>query len=751
MVRERSDARPAQAHVDPGPMARLGRAVVYRRWLVLGLALAFVVASAVLGAGVEERLSAGGFFDGSSESAEADRVLEEQFGSSAPNVVFLVSPVDGFLNTPANREAGLALTERLRAEPTLRSVESYWTVEVASPLVLHPLGNRHGTSGLIVATIIGDENDAVVAVGDLAARYSGTIDGFEVAVGGPAEVSRQVREQARSDLASAELTMAPFALTALLVVFAGVIAAFLPLVVAVVAVVGTFLVLTVVSGQTEVSIFARVLTTALGVGLGIDYSLFVISRFREELTGGQSVAGAVHRTVDTAGRTVLVSAGTVAVSLSALFIFPIAYLRSFAFAGVAVVILAAVTAVIVLPALLAVLGGRINAISVRRPKAADGTGFWYRQAGRVIRRPLPVALVVVAVLAMAGLPFLGVRTSRVDDRVLPDAASSRSVSDTLRAEFSASELAPLTIVVPSYDGAGDDPTALHDYALSLAMLDGVERVVSEDGAYFFHPLAEAVIGPSPVSTASDLSGPTGTRLTVLLSGEPISPEGESVVRAIRSTPTAGLGSVLVTGESARLVDTKAAVFDRLPIGLAAIAAATFLLLWVLADSVLVPIKALVLNMLSLSATFGALVWVFQDGHLAGLLGFTATGTIDVFTPIIMFCVAFGLSMDYEVFVLSRIKEVYDGTGDNTLAVARGLEQTGGIVTAAALLLAMVFGAFVLSDVSVVKMLGFGLALAVLVDAFLVRATLMPAFMIVAGRANWWSPESLHRAHRRLVG
>lgn len=735
----------------PGALARLGRVVVHHRRLVLGLAVAFVAASAVLGAGVEERLSAGGFFDGSSESARADRILETDFGSSAPNVVFLVTPVDGFLSTPANREAGLALTERLRAEPVLRDVQSYWTVDVASPLVLHPLSDRHGTSGLIVGTILGTENEAVEAVGDLAARYNGTIDGLEVAVGGPTEVSRQVRQQARTDLADAELAMAPFALTALLVVFAGVIAAFLPLAVAVVAVVGTFLVLTIVSGQTEVSIFARVLTTALGVGLGIDYSLFVISRFREELAGGQSVAGAVHRTIDTAGRTVIVSAGTVAVSLSALFLFPIPYLRSFAFAGVAVVILAAVTAVVVLPALLAVLGGRVNLLSVRRPRYGQRQGFWYRQAGRVTRRPIPVAVVSVAVLALAGLPFFGVRTSRVDDRVLPETASSRIVSDALRADFSAAELAPVTVVVADHDDTDPSSVDLHDYALALAELDGVERVVSEEGAYFFHPLAEEVIGPSPVSTSADLAGDRGTRLRVLLSAEPISPEGEAVIGAIRSVPSGGLGEVLVTGESARLVDTKAAVFGRLPLGLVLIGVATFILLWLLADSILVPTKALVLNTLSLSATFGALVWIFQDGHLADLLGFTPTGTIDVFTPIIMFCVAFGLSMDYEVFVLSRIKEVYDGTGDNELAVARGLQQTGGIVTAAALLLAMVFGAFVLSDVSVVKMLGFGLAIAVLVDAFLVRATLMPAFMVVAGRANWWSPRALHRLHHRLLG
>ncbi|MET0912260.1 MAG: MMPL family transporter, partial [Acidimicrobiales bacterium] len=426
-------------------------------------------------------------------------------------------------------------------------------------------------------------------------------------------------------------------------------------------------------------------------------------------------------------------------------LFPVPYIRSFAYAGVAVVVLAAVTSVVVLPAVLAVLGSRVEKGRVfkRRPPGR----FWQRQAVRVMRRPWTYIVVVTAFLLVLASPFLDLRTGSVDDRVLPDDATSRVALDDIREGFPGRESSALDIVIP---GGATDLDALSAYALELSTLDDIERVDGIIGSFVDgEQLAPAELIPSELLTRFEsVEDPEDTWLSAVPGVEPISSAGERLVESVRAVP-APFDEALVGGSSAELVDTKAVIGERLPWAIALIVVATFTLLFFMVGSLLVPLKALVLNVLSLTATFGAMVWVFQKGNLGGVLGITTTGFIDVTTPLLMFCIAFGLSMDYEVFLLSRIKEEYDLDRDNDRAVAVGLEKTGRIVTAAALLLAIVFVAIALSEVMVVKLFGVGLALAVLVDAFLIRATLVPAFMRLAGRANWWAPKPLRRFHLRF--
>ncbi|HVF32870.1 MAG TPA: MMPL family transporter [Acidimicrobiales bacterium] len=742
-------AETVRAEVGIVLMRRLGHVVTRYRWAVLVVTLLLLPVAAVLGGPVKGRLSSGGFSDEASESRRAAVVLQDVFETGAPNVVLLVTAAAGTagVDDPAVAERGQALTAELAATPKLADAVSYWSIGGAPPL-----RSTDGRQALVLGRVAGDEDALRDAAERIAERFGGRDDGVvSVGVGGFGETFRAITEQAEADLQKAEALSMPVTLLLLLLVFGSAVAAALPLGVGIVAVLGTFLVLTVFTAFTQVSVFALNLTTAMGLGLAIDYSLFIVSRFREELAAGRPAEPALLRTMQTAGRTVAFSAFTVAISLAALLVFPLAYLRSFAYAGVGVVALAAVGALVVLPALLAVLGPRVDKGRIpwprRRREGRDAdevaSGFWYRRAHAVMRRPLPIAIGVVVVLVLLGLPFLGFTAGQADDRVLPESAPVRGVHDALRTNFASNESSALTVV--SEPGSSVDPTAIEAYAAALSTVRGVARVDALTGYY---------LGGARVKDADALSqrfagrgeGSGGTWLSVVPSVEPYSPAGERLVADLRDAPSPF--PVLVGGQTADLVDSKASLGRRLPLALGLIVVATFVLLFLMTGSVVVPLKALLLNLLSLSATFGMLVWVFEDGHLSGLLDFTPTGSISVHTPILLFCIAFGLSMDYEVFLLSRIKEEYDLGETNEEAVALGLEKTGRIVTAAALLLAVVFVAFATAEVSVVKVFGVGLTLAVLVDAFLIRTLLVPAFMKMAGRLNWWAPRPLRRFHLR---
>jgi len=721
-------------------LIRLGEFTVHRRKAILVGTLLFVLVSFALAGGVAKRLTSGGFADPKSESERAAVLLQREFGAQEPNIVLLVSARHGSVDDAAVRAAGLQVTQELSRQPSLRQVVSYWNLNQAAPLK-----STDDRQALVLGVIAGSDDHVNDVAQSISSKF--TRDGavVRVAVGGRAEVFRQINDTIKQDLKRAESIAFPITLILLVIVFGSIVAAGLPLFVGVFAIAGSFVALYVISAITDVSIYSLNLTTALGLGLAIDYSLFVVSRFREELQQGHSTDDAVVRTVATAGRTVAGSALTVAVSLLALWLFPLSFLRSFAYAGVAVSLLAALGAVVALPALLAVLGHRVNSLRVfrhREPKPV-GEGVWHRVAMVVMRRPVPIATAVILVLVVLGIPFLRLQIGLPDDRVLSTDLSSRQVQDQIRTHFTSQEAGALQVIAPRFDDPKHHSTEISRYAQSLSRLTGVARVDALTGSY----LAGRAV-TVPAATLRRFEGATGTWLSVVPSVEPLSAAGEQLTHDVRALPSP-IGHVLVAGQPAQLVDSKHALFARLPWAALWIALATFVLLFLMFGSVVVPIKALVLNVLSLTATFGAMVWIFQDGHFSGFLDFTPTGTLAATMPILMFCVAFGLSMDYEVFLLSRIKEEHDLSHDNIRSVALGLERTGRIVTAAAVLISVVFIAFATSGVAFIKLFGIGLALAVLMDAFVIRATLVPAFMRLAGEVNWWAPAPMRRFYERF--
>ena len=707
-----------------------------RRWrVVLLVTLVFVPVAALIGGGVRDRLSVGGFTDPDAEASRTERAIEENFESGPQNHVFVVSIRDDkWVYDPDVEVAGRELTERVAVEDGVADVVSYWTLGLEPPP--RTLRDSSGHQALLGMRLLGDEDTQR----DTARRlqsYVGETDHFVVTATGVVEISREAAEIAERDLTRAELLAAPLMLVALVIVFRGLRAGLLPLAVALVAVLGTFAVLTLLALVTEVSVFAVNLTTALGLGLAIDYSLLLVARYREEVGAGRSHERALRRTLQTAGRTVAFSAGTVAASLVALLVFPIVYLRSFAYAGITVVIVAGIAALIVLPALLAWVGPRIGAQS-RRADAREP--FWGRQARRVLRHPALWAVGSTVVLVALAIPFLDLRPGRIDERVLPEHADARQAMEAVRDDFQGvTQANPIAVFAPGADPT--DQETIQAYEATVLALPGVQRVDSPMG----FRILEGRLGPVEYNQrhASD----DGVWFNVVSFYQPEDERIEDLVDTIRATP-GPYEEVFVGGPPASTVDTVEAVVARVPLALLIIAVVTLVLLFMLTGSVLIPVKAVILNLLSLTATFGALVWIFQEGHLADWLDFTPTERLDIFTPILMFCIAFGLSMDYEVFVLARMKEEYDLTGSNRQAITGGLAHTGGLVTAAAIILMIVFVAISTSGVTIVKMFGVGLGLAVLIDAFVVRATLIPALMALAGRFNWWAPGPLRRFHLR---
>jgi RND superfamily putative drug exporter len=779
----------------------LARSLLRRRVLVLVAAVAVVALAAMFGAGVVSKLRSGGFEDPAASSTRAEAALRDTFHTGEPNLIVLVTANRGTVDQGDVASGGLELTRRLAAERDVSEVQSYWTIKAA------PLRSLDGRQALVLARIAGDDDATQKRAAQLATTFDGDRGSMRVEVGGQARVFGEVSDQVERDLSRAETIAVPITLVLLVVVFSSAVAGALPLAVGGFAIVGTLLVLRLLAGLTDVSVYALNLTTALGLGLAIDYSMFIVSRYREELRAGQEPADALVATMRTAGRTVLFSAATVAVALVALLVFPLYFLRSFGYAGIAVVALAAVGALVVLPALLAVLGRRIDSLPLpfgrrRAARAAAAgaaagattagaaaagaaaagpgasaavagdlsgrSGAWHRIAMAVMRRPLPIATAVVAVLLVLGAPFLGVRFGLPDDRVLPTSASSRQVAEAIRHDFAARDASALQIVATGTGAPATRAAEIDSYATALSRLAGVARVDAMTGSYADgHELAAtaaqaARAGAEPPAAAGATAAPaqatpsqgadrfvagSSTWLRVVPTVEAYSSAGENLVERVRTLPAPF--AVEVGGPSAQLVDTKAAISDRLPLAVAVIAGTTLLLLFLMTGSLVIPVKALVLNLLSLSAVYGAMVFIFQDGHLSGLLGFTPTGTIDTSMPVLLSCIAFGLSMDYEVFLLSRIKEEYDRTGDTISSVATGLERSGRIVTTLAALLAIVFIAFATSQVTFLKLFGIGSALAIVVDATLIRALLVPAFMRLAGRANWWAPRPLRLLHDRI--
>ncbi|MDQ1402177.1 MAG: putative drug exporter of the superfamily, partial [Actinomycetota bacterium] len=627
-------------------LTRLAQFLIRRRRAVLIGTFVFVMACGAIGGNVATHLSSGGFDDKSSESFKADAALQKTFGTGQPNLVLLLTAKGGAtVDNPAVAASGGEVLQQLTADPSVEQAVSYWSLNNAPPLK-----SKSQTQALVLARLKGSQDDVANEIKVLSPKLTGDHGAVSVRVGGFAEIFRQVGTTIQDDLKKAEEIALPITLLLLVLVFGSLVAASLPLAVGAVAVMGTFLVLRVISSLTEVSIFSLNLTTAMGLGLAIDYSLFVVSRFREELRHGKEPHAAVIRTVETAGRTVVVSALTVAISLSALLLFPLSFLKSFAYAGIGVVAMAAAGAVILLPALLAALGTKVDKGTLfRRHPAEVGEGFWHRVAMFVMARPVPIAAAVIAICLFLGTPFLRASFGLPDDRVLPKSASSRQVSDEIRTNFQSNEAGALSVVAIGSGNPTAQAPALAAYASTLSKLPHVARVDAFTGSYVN---GTKVFDQGP--GAFRYVRPDATFLAVVPNIEPLSKPGEQLVRSVRAVPAPF--AVQVTGSSAQLVDSKHGLFGRLPLAGLIIAIVTFTVLFLMFGSVLVPIKAVVLNLLSLSATYGAMVWIFQEGHLSKTLGFTATGTLDTTTPILMFCIAFGLSMDYEVFLLSRMKE-----------------------------------------------------------------------------------------------
>ncbi|NLP83512.1 MMPL family transporter [Microbacterium sp. CFH 90308] len=668
-----------------------------------------------------------------SESVQAREVLAEAFGTGSPNIAMLVRPASGSVDDPRAASAGAALTEALASQPGIGDAWSYWSAGAPETLAA-----EDGSSALILAWAPGDADHVrgeVLPLLQTELVDSSTDPAIEVTLGGSDEIFRVVAAQARTDFLRAELIILPVVVALLWLVFRRLRLALVTTAVGLFSVAGTLAILRLVSLFTDVSTFASNIALVMGIGLGVDYGLFMTFRFREELRSGSDAAAATRAAMRAAGRTIVFSGATVAASLAVLFVFPFPFLSSFAYAGIGVVLTAVFASTILLPAALRVLGRRALP---RRERPLPAAGFWERLAAAVMRRPVIAGSLGLVVLLGLGAPALGAQFGSPDDRILPAGQSVRDMYDTIRADYRAEDADAVYVVAPG--AAGED---VSDYAASLSRIEGVERVDSAAGAFVDGRRTgdAARGGPDRYQDADS------TWLAVLPTSERLAAEPIGFVDDIRGEPAPF--ETLVGGYPAELADYRAGVGERLPLVAGLILLVTFIVLFLMTGSVIAPLKASVLNLLSLSVMFGVLVWGFQDGGLAWLLGFTPTGVIEPSIPLLMFCVAYGLSMDYEVFLLARIKEDFDRTGDPIGSVARGIGRSAPLVSAAAGILAVSFLVYTTSEVSFLQQLGVGMALAVLVDATVIRGVLVPAFMRLAGRANWWAPAPLRRLHRRI--
>ncbi len=697
---------------------RLGLKIFARARLVLTLGVLALVVAAALGIGAFGRLLSGGFDDPSSSSSQAKVLLDHKFGGD-PDLIFLVQARDGSVDSPAVRMAGQQLTSRLSADDRLRGVTSYWAN--GSP----GLRSRDGSDALILANVLGDEQTADKNSTGLLKDYA-HLDNAAVTVRIGGEQGTDIGTQVGKDLAVAESIAVPITVLLMIIVFGSLVASLLPLAIGVLAILATFATLDLLTHVTNVSIFAINLATGLGLGLGMDYALLMVSRFREELAKGIPVRDAVARTMSTAGRTIAFSALAVAAALSAMLVFPVYFLKSFAYAGVSVTIFSAASALLVLPALLGVLGGRVNSGRVRgiRPMRSVEAPFWGKLAAAVMRRPVVAALPVVAVLLFLATPLLSVTFGTPDERVLPTNAASHRVGDVLRTDFATTPDVIDVLITPALA-----QPELDSYTQQLGRLSGVQRTTVSVGN-----------GPAGQPVTQRVSLSTGL--------DSASGAAQHLVRQVRAVPVPAGTTALVGGATATLVDAKHAISSHLLLAGGLIVATTFILLFLFTGSILQPLRALLGNALTLGATLGTMVWIFQDGHFSSVLGFTPRPT-DTAMPVLLFCIAFGLSMDYELFVISRIKELHDSGEPNAQSVTAGLARTGRIVSTLAALLSVGFFAFGTSHVSFIQLFGLGTGLAILIDATLVRGVLVPAFMRAFGERSWYAPPLMRRIHDRI--
>jgi uncharacterized membrane protein YdfJ with MMPL/SSD domain len=705
----------------------LARFVYRRRRLVAVGAVVFFVVAGGFGGSVASHLDPYGADDPATDSVKADNLLKDH-GYRPTSVLVLIqnAPVSS-----AQTESRVEGIEReLRSRGDVARVTGYYDTH-SSDFVSQ---DRHAT---YVAVALRPTDDK--AQQDAASSIADQLNGKPgVTVGGSALAQEQVNKQTESDLRRAEMLAFPLLFLLSLLFFRSLVASLLPLLVGGLAIVGTFLILRIASEVGSISIFALNLTTGLGLGLAIDYSLFIVSRYREELArrgvDEPGAAGRVERwealraTMRTAGRTVLFSSLTVAAALASLIVFPQRFLYSMGIGGSLVALFAAAVALVILPAVLSILGPRVNALSPRflqRRAERDATptrqGFWYRLSRFVMRRPIPVATLSALLLIALGIPFLGIKFTSVDAQVLPTSASARQVDDVMRADFPPFRDSPIQLAIE-----GATPKAVDQFVSKVKHDPGVAAVEAPRRLQGGVTEVDAISKHSSIAEAS-----------------------KSTVDRIRNLPEPSGGSVLVTGGTAHFVDFQSSLEHYMPIALAIVVVTTLVILFLMTGSVVLPIKSLVMNVLNLSAVFGLLVLIFQDGNLQGVLDYTSQGALEQTMPILIFAVAFGLSTDYAVFLLSRIKEARDHGASDSESVALGLERSGRIVTAAALLFSIAIGAFATSQIVFLKENGVGTALAVLIDASIIRALLVPSLMELLGKWNWWAPAPLRRLHARI--
>jgi uncharacterized membrane protein YdfJ with MMPL/SSD domain len=681
------------------------------------IAVAFFLLAGALGGSVASHLDPYGADDPATETVKARERLQDA-GLRVPAVLVLVKHAP--VGAPATRARVERLERIVRRRGDVESVSGYY--DTRSPAFVS--ADRRST--YFVVTLAPTEDKPWQEAGaNIADRLAGLPN---VVVGGPAVAQEQVNKQVENDLRTAEMLAFPLLFLLSLLFFRSLVAALLPPMIGGLAIVGTFLILRIASEIGSISIFALNLTTALALGLAIDYSLFIVSRYREEIAKDGPGLAAMRRVMATAGRTVLFSSLTVSVALASLLVFPQRFIYSMGLGGSLVALFAALISLTVLPAVLTLLGTRVDALSpsfLQRRAAADArpdeSGFWYRLSRFVMRRPIPIATLSAAFLIVLGLPFLGIKFNTVDPTVLPKSASARQLFEATESEFPPNQPTPIWVDV---EGGGAKAAKL--VAARVRRVTGVAEVLPP----------------------RRLGG--GVAAVQAISRNPfVSDASQATVERIRDLPPPRGASVLVGGATADFIDLQDSLVQHLPIALAIVILSTLTILFLMTGSVVLPIKSLIMNFLNLSAVFGLLVLIFQDGRLEGALGYASSGALEQTMPVLLFAVAFGLSTDYAVFLLSRIKEARDAGASDSECVAIGLERTGRIVTAAALLFAVAVGAFATSRIVFIKENGIGLALAVLIDASIVRALLVPSLMELLGRWNWWAPAPLRRLHERF--
>ncbi|MCL6647437.1 MAG: MMPL family transporter [Chloroflexi bacterium] len=726
--------------------AALGHLAVRWRWGVLVLwAIVFALCLPAL-PGVAKTLRPGGFASDDLESQRAIALLEEKLGLDTTSVQVILTSERLRVQDPAFLAQAEAALAELRRWPLVRTI---------APVASDPAQVAADGRAVAVNVVLTREAERLPSLpGEITRRLVPQPD-LHIALGGGPVFYEDILRISEDDLRRAELLAIPFAALALLVVFRSVVAALLPAVVGGMAAAIALAGIGFLAQVMPLSIFALNVATLLGLGLGVDYSLFLVSRFREELERRPSVDAAVVATVATAGRAVFFSGLTVAIGLAALTFFRFNLLRSVGIGGLLVVTLAVLAALTALPALLALLGRRVNALALPLPAPREGTGLWRRLAHAVMRRPLMVLLPTLAVLLALGAPFLEVRLGAPDASILPPDRPSRQAYELLRQRFDLPATTPILITVRTRQGKVLDPENVEALARYVGRIQAhpavarVESIVSLDPRFtldqyrlmYANPqrIADSYVQAAVASSVAD----DVTVLRVISRAPMTDPRSYELVGALRNSRPAEF-EVLVDGGSAGVVDYVNTLAHDFPLAALAIMLTTGLILFVLLRSLLLPLKAIMMNLFSILASYGALVWVFQQGHLSQLLGVAPLGFVEASIPVIMFCTLFGLSMDYEVFLLSRIQEAYQQSGDNALAVAEGLERSGRIITSAALIVVVVSLSFLSAEMVLVKALGLGIAIAVALDATLVRGLLVPATMRLLGDLNWWLPRSLSR-------